>query len=414
MKVAIINKSDTTGGAAVVSYRLMEALRQAGVDARMIVTEKLSDSPYVSLAASATAMKIPFLAERLKIYLANGLNRDDLFKIDTASDGIALHNHPWVREADVVALNWVNQGMISLKGVRKLAEIGKPIVWTMHDMWCMTGICHHAGTCVGFTERCGNCRLLGSRASSTDLSKRISELKTALYRDIPIRFVAVSRWLEKRARESHLLRNANLRVIPNPFPLSDTIPSNRHRDDKFRIIFGAARLDDSIKGLPILVRATQIIRDRWEDKANLPELITFGTVRDHHQLDDIAIPHTHLGTIRGEEKIREIYSGGSAVVSTSHFETLPGTLVEGQAYGCVPVAFDRGGQRDIVTHRLTGYLAEYSPDIDIAAEHIAEGLIWAATQQSEEMRKRMRRSVDEHFSYTAVANAYIELFSSLC
>ena len=37
MKVVIVNKSDSTGGAAVVSYRLMEALCDAGVDARMHV-----------------------------------------------------------------------------------------------------------------------------------------------------------------------------------------------------------------------------------------------------------------------------------------------------------------------------------------------------------------------------------------
>ena len=41
MKIAIINKSDLNGGAAVVSYRLMNALREHGVDAKMLVTEKL-------------------------------------------------------------------------------------------------------------------------------------------------------------------------------------------------------------------------------------------------------------------------------------------------------------------------------------------------------------------------------------
>ena len=44
-KILIINKSDSTGGAAVVSRRLMEALRAEGADARMLVVEKLTDSP---------------------------------------------------------------------------------------------------------------------------------------------------------------------------------------------------------------------------------------------------------------------------------------------------------------------------------------------------------------------------------
>ncbi|MDE6866199.1 MAG: hypothetical protein K2J23_02250, partial [Muribaculaceae bacterium] len=59
MKIAIINKSDSTGGAAVVSLRLMEALRRAGADARMVVMEKRTDSPYVSLAATGAKSRIP-------------------------------------------------------------------------------------------------------------------------------------------------------------------------------------------------------------------------------------------------------------------------------------------------------------------------------------------------------------------
>ena len=68
-KILIINKSDSTGGAAVVSRRLMEALRAEGADARMLVVEKLTDSPFVEVAAPPEKEMIPFLAERLKISL---------------------------------------------------------------------------------------------------------------------------------------------------------------------------------------------------------------------------------------------------------------------------------------------------------------------------------------------------------
>ena len=102
MKVVIINKSDSTGGAAVVSFRLMNALRALGVEASMLVVEKKTDSPHVHVAASSSRIKRAFLAERLKIFLANGLRRDILFKVDLASDGLPLHRHRLVREADVI------------------------------------------------------------------------------------------------------------------------------------------------------------------------------------------------------------------------------------------------------------------------------------------------------------------------
>ena len=57
MKVVIINKSDAIGGAAIVSRRLMEALRMEGVDAGMLVVDRQTDSPDVHLASSRAAIR---------------------------------------------------------------------------------------------------------------------------------------------------------------------------------------------------------------------------------------------------------------------------------------------------------------------------------------------------------------------
>ena len=224
LKVVIINKSDSTGGAAVVSFRLMNALRTAGVDARMLVAEKLTDSPFVEAAGKPWQLKCSFLAERLKIFLANGLNRKTLFKIDTGSDGVPLHKHPAVMEADVICLNWVNQGLLSLKEAERITALGKPVVWTMHDMWNMTGICHHAALCDRFSDECGCCPLLGHNGDENDLSRRV-QLKKASLRHQPRRnaghtFVAVSNWLAERSRHSTLLRDKSVSVIPNAFPFA--------------------------------------------------------------------------------------------------------------------------------------------------------------------------------------------------
>lgn len=410
LRVTLVNKSDFTGGAAMVSYRLLGALRDAGVDARMLVAEKLHDSPFVMRAASPTRIRRPFLLERLRIFRALGYKRENLFKIDTADTGLPLWRHPWVRDADVVCLNWVNQGLLSLQGVRKIAAMGKPIVWTMHDMWCMTGVCHHAGTCPRFTAGCGDCPLLGSRASEHDISYKVHAEKAAMNARSDIRYVAVSRWLEQKARESSLLHDASLTVIPNAFPLDPSQPAPRHAPDgNITIIMGAARLDDPIKGLPLLLRATELLRD-----TGLPfRLVTYGTAKDPHALDGVAIPHRHLGMITSAEHLREVYRNGDIVVSSSHYETLPGTLVEGQAYGCVPVSFDRGGQADIVDHLETGYIARFSDDADTAARNLADGIVWAARHLSPEIVAAMRRSVIDRFSATSVAERYIALFRSI-
>lgn len=419
MKIALICKSDSTGGAAVVTFRLMNALRANGMDARMIVTEKKSGSPHVIEAASQNKSLVPFLAERLRIFAGNGFNRKTLFRIDTASDGLPLHRIPFVREADVICLNWVNQGVVSLKGIRKLAALGKPLVWTMHDMWNMTGICHHAALCDRFSDECGCCPLLGHNGDENDLSRRVQLKKEHLYAisrggTPAIHFVAVSNWLAERSRHSTLLRDKSVSVIPNAFPFAKGNVIRRVAEDgKFRILFGAARLDDPIKGLPVLLKALKVLCKRTPELGERSELITFGAMKDREAFAGVSIPHRHLGVLHVEEAIRKAYSECDCVVSASSYETLPGTLVEGQAYGCVPVSFDRGGQRDIVDHKETGYIAEWNEDEDVAASRIADGLIWAANAAGEELRQRMETSARSRFSEGAVGAAYLDLFREL-
>ena len=412
LKVVIINKSDSLGGAAVVSFRLMNALNTAGVDARMLVCEKRHSSPFIELAASRMSIRKAFIAERLKVFAALGFRRENLFKVDTATDGLPLWRHRWVREADIVCLNWVNQGMLSLYGVEKIYRLGKPVVWTMHDMWNMTGVCHHAGTCEHFRRECGDCPLLGSRASASDISHATWQRKRRLNERHKIHYVAVSRWLAGRAADSSLLGDADISVIPNAFPVPVFDESGRpERPPKtVRLVFGAARIDDPIKGLPVLLETTRILAERQTPERRY-ELVVYGGMKDPHCLDGAAIPVRQLGFI--SSAIRKIYARGDIVISTSHYETLPGTLVEGQAFGCIPVAFDHGGQSDIIDDGLTGCLVEYSADVKTAARNMADGISRAADMIGPEIRRRMYGSVSSRFSEEAVTAAYIRLFDRL-
>ncbi|MDE6273359.1 MAG: glycosyltransferase [Muribaculaceae bacterium] len=412
MRIVIVNKSDCRGGAAIVSKRLMEAFRAEGIDARMVVAEKLSDSEHVAVAAPGWKLKSAFLAERLQIFIANGFNRSDLFKVDTANFGVDILNHPWVKEADVVMLNWINQGFISLKEIRKLANAGKRLIWTMHDLWEMTGICHHSDGCSLYQGRCEACHFLSKKGrieNKPDLSSQIQTIKQRLYKDVDIKFVAVSTWLRDLAKKSTLLKDQDVRVIPNAFNPLKSADRKESEMRRRRIVMGAARLDDPVKGLSVMVEATKIFARRWPTLAEAVELITYGDIRDAEKFEGIAISHRHLGRISGEKAIAELYSDSDIVLSTSEYETLPGTLIEGQAYGAVPVSLDRGGQRDIVDNGVTGFLAEYHPDPKVRAERIAEALHEALLAVGPDIRRQMRESVKVKFSAQEIAKAYLQL-----
>lgn len=411
-KVIFLSRSDLRGGAAIVTYRLMMAMRDLGVDARMLVCEKLSDSPYVDYCAPKWRIQYSFLKERLEVFAKNGFDRATLFKVDPATEGLPVWRHPWVKDADAILLGWVNQGMVSLKGVERLSEMGKPMVWTMHDMWNMTGICHHAGDCKGYLNECGDCPFLGKMRGRNDMSSKTWKRKKMLYARAVIRFVAVSSWLAGKAADSALLRDRMVEVIPNPFPIHEGASGRRERKpgDPVRIIFGAARLDDPIKGLPVLKMALRKLKDHHPEEVAGMELVTFGTFKNPESGKGFAIPHSHLGILSGEDAIRKTYEECDIVVSSSDFETLPGTLIEGQAYGCIPVAFDHGGQRDIIDHRQTGWLAEWDDDSSVRGARLAEGIAWAyANAGHQDLLALMRRKVAERFSSVAVARRILAL-----
>lgn len=416
LKVTFINKSDSLGGAAVVTLRLVRAMRELGVDARLLVAHKGTRHDFVAPAASPLRLREAFLADRLPLLLHNGMSRKTLFSIDAGMAGLPLWRHPWVRQADAVALGWINQGMLSLHGLRHLASLGKPLLWTMHDMWPMTGVCHHAHDCKGYEAGCGNCPLLGRQASAADLSARVHRRKGRLYEKAGIQFIAVSRWLRDKCASSSLLGSEPVEVIPNAFPCSEasTLQPAPPMEGTRRIIMVAARLDDPVKGLPLLLEMASILSARYGTAASRLHFDLVGELRHPEVLASMPLPYTLHGSISDKRRLRELYDAASVVISPSLFETLPGTLIEGMDRGVIPVAFDRGGQRDIVTDGDTGYLAPWAVDAHAAASNLADALMKALGRHADaDLRLHLNAAIRERFSAPVIARRYISLIESL-
>ncbi|MCM1293082.1 MAG: glycosyltransferase [Bacteroides sp.] len=411
LKVVFLSNSDNLGGAAVVTRRLVQALNGEGIDARMLVFYRLSDDKCVEgVKVNRLRRGWEFMTERLRIAMSNGFSRENLFKVSIANTGLPVSKHPLVRDADVVVLSWINQGFVSLREIEKIGRMGKPIVWVMHDMWNLTGICHHALDCRAYKKECGHCQFLTGNGDN-DLSHKVWRRKKHLYDNVPITFVAVSSWLAKCCRESGLMCDRDLRVIPNAFPIKSFYTSPQLELPKLPsnteiILMGAARLDDSIKGLDIAIDSLNHLFDNHPEVARRATAVFFGSIRDRSIFDNLRFPHVVLGPITDDRILRDIYARTSVVISTSHYETLPGTLIEGQAAGALPVTFGRGGQADIVDHKVNGYIARYK-DID----DFADGIIWALNANTD--RNRLHDQVGERFSSHAVACKFIELFEEL-
>lgn len=410
MKTVIVSYSDKRGGASTGAFRLFKALLQAGVDVRMLVLHRDGAPVDESLSERIRTLKpawcgrLAFLEERAGIFLHNGFSRKNLFKVSTACCGMSVANHPWVLEADIVNLHWINQGVLSLK---EIGWIKAPVVWTMHDMWNMTGACHHAGECIGYMRECGNCRLLHGGTSPHDLSRHTYNRKKMLYDCKPIKFVAVSNWLARKAADSSLLSRQDVTVIPNVLP--DNIFTGKAvkgREeyglpaDRKIIIMGAARLDDPVKGIDLAIETLNQLTD-------LPVfLLLFGDIRQPALLEQLKVPYKHIGAVSDPTTLADLYAHSDVVLSSSHYESFGLTLLEGQASGCFPVAFNHGGQQDIIEHLRGGWLATY-PSVENLAEGIRYGL------SGKVGREALREMAYRNFGAAEVARRYINLFNKI-
>ena len=416
MRVLIVNTSERTGGAAVAASRLMEALNNNGVKAKMLVRDKETDRLTVAAVPGQKWMQFYFLWERFVVWLRLYFNRKHLFEVDIANCGADVTQLPEFQEADVVHLHWINQGMLSLKGIRKILNTGKPVVWTMHDIWPATAICHLTLDCRNFETQCTHCRLLPGNGSTNDLSTQIWKRKQQMLNDRQITFVTCSQWLAGEAQKSALLKGQRVVSIPNPIDTHIYTPKDKQQarqrvglpTEGRIILFASQRVTNRNKGMGYLLEACRLLAEQYPEKK---EDITVAILGGHAEEIEGQLPFRTcpLGYVNDEQRIVDIYNAADVFVLPSLSENLPNTIMEAMACGVPSVGFRIGGIPEEIDHQQNGYVADYC-----SSEDLARGIWWTLYEADHEaVRKACLQKVAHNYSQQSVANRYLEVYESL-
>jgi glycosyltransferase involved in cell wall biosynthesis len=361
-------------------------------------------------------MQLRFLWERFVVWLGLHLNRKHLFEVDIANCGADVTQLPEFQEADVVHLHWINQGMLSLKGIRKILNTGKPVVWTMHDIWPATAICHLTLDCRNFETQCTHCRLLPGSGSTNDLSTQIWKRKQQMLNDRQITFVTCSQWLAGEAQKSALLKGQRVVSIPNPIDTHIYTPKDkqqaRHRvglpTEGRIILFASQRVTNRNKGMGYLLEACRLLAEQYPEKK---EDITVAILGGHAEEIEGQLPFRTcpLGYVNDEQRIVDIYNAADVFVLPSLSENLPNTIMEAMACGVPSVGFRIGGIPEEIDHQQNGYVADYC-----SSEDLARGIWWTLYEADHEaVRKACLQKVAHNYSQQSVANRYLEVYESL-
>lgn len=401
MKIIHVNHSDINGGAARAAYRIHHALRGTGFDSRMRVSLATAgdwtvDGPRSKVAKLSAKLR-PSVTSLVNIALKTG-------NPTIHSTGILpsrLCKELSTSEADVVHLHWVNGEMMS---VADIGNLKKPVVWTLHDMWAFCGAEHYTEDMRwrdGYTSTNRPMYEAGFDLNRWTFTRKQKHWKR------PIHIVAPSRWLADCARQSMLMRDWPVTVVPNTLDTDTWQPINKATarellglpTDVPLMLFGAmGGSSDPRKGFDLLQTALRYLRGQLRGL----ELVVFGQLAPKVP-PDMGFPVHYMGHLYDDVSLRLLYSAVDVMIAPSLQEAFGQTGSEAQACGTPVVAFNATGLLDVVAHQQTGYLARA-----FDASDLASGIQWVLADASrlETLGAAARARAVELWSGEVVAEQY--------
>ena len=277
-----------------------------------------------------------------------------------------------VQDADIIYVHWVLHGFMNLTNYQQVIELGKPVIFFMHDMWTITGGCHHSFGCDKYLTECNNCPMFEEK-TIIDWAKSEFQKKQKLFKKYDnIYFVSPSKWLYNCARQSGLTKDKPVFYIPNilggtifkPFDKKVAKQILNIDPDEIVIAFGAVTVSSPYKGWEYLKQAIALLQLDPNFK-NLSVLI-FGGEYDKEIADAIPFKTRFMGYLREEYSTALVYNAADVFVGPSLAEAFGFTIYEALSCGTPVAAFETGGIPDQIMHKQNGYLARYKDYEDLA------------------------------------------------
>ena len=296
-------------------------------------------------------------------------------------------------DADIIHIHWLNQGFINLKS---LSKINKPVVWTMRDMWAFSGGPHYSMDFKNY--------------ENTLLSKYLKIYKKKNYNN-NFNFVAVSKWLQKEAQQSSVLKNFNILQIDNnintdDFKFIDKLVARKDLNittKKHIICYGAQNPQSKRKGWDIFVKTLNKL-----DKSRF-FLLIFGNFWSHKTLDEIGIDYKNIGYVTNKQTLSKIYSSTDSFIATSLQDAWPKTFAEAMICKTPVVCFGNTSISEIVEHKKNGYVVNR-----VNENELKDGIEWVSSQikKNNSLGENAYKKI-LNYDADIIAKKYISLYKKI-
>ena len=395
MKIAILSKSDSSGGGASrVAQELQEQLtlskhqvshftKDATSSPRVPLYGNYAKKIYMLLREIGFQEFIPF--ELINIYKKHKNEQFDLFHFHDLSTAISP---------------------LTLKQLSK----NNKVIMTIHDSSIVTGGCINPLKCTYYKTTCHSCPQkrewpFGKRV---DMSSFFHSLKKYVLKNSNIRFITPSKWMADFVYDTGLISSYPT-IIPNGVDTDKFIVYNKQEirkklnlpEKRFIILLSSSSLNSPFKGIKYALEVIKQIKglDPFillvgkKDKdisSLLKEFDTFET-----------------GYISDKKLLNQFYSCADIFLNTTIADNFPITVLEVMASGTTNVGFETGGIPEIVSHNIDGLLEN---DISTLCKLIQE-----YTYQNKwlPMGISARKKIENNFSLTLFMQRHLEFYHTI-
>ena len=396
MNILQVGTIDCAGGAARVSWDLKRGFEARGHHVSMFVAHKYSDDENVYIIPRHRYQ------ERISRILGTDL---DFYKTDYILETDAFKN------ADVIQCHNLHGYYFNIGTLQKMTT-QKPVVWTLHDMWAMTPHCAYS-----FEEKSNNgfydCPNLHSYPqiewhNESYLMKR----KRKVYTTSQFQLVVPSQWLQEKVEVS-VLKEKQVTLIYNGIDVALYVRQNKNNvrnklhldpDKKIILFLAADGKYDKRKGWTY----THAVMKYFRYDLNIVFVCVGGAASEGEERSNQII---YVDYVKEKDVLVQYFSAADVLLFPSLADNFPLTVLEAMSSGLPVVAFDVGGVKEAVIHMECGYIAPYK-----STEGLIEGIQYIVNlseSEREKMAQRSRARVLGHFTIDRMADAYLNVYSSL-
>ncbi len=409
MKLAFVNSSYQLGGAETVAQDLAAGSAAAGHATRFYVGGGRS----IPRARNIVPM-YPRLLSRLHHSRYQSVLERYAPKATWTDRHLRRLATGW---PDLVHLHNFHGEYATVESLAFLAR-RKPLIWTHHGHWGITGGCDHPVACTRYLHQCGECPQLGlwPIGAVDDTGTRLQE-KLDHLEPLNLHVVAPARHLAARIAQSRVGRRWHVHHIPNGVSAAAFSPARKHDEmfkrslgiepDRLVVLVVSRNFKDPQKGF-IHLRAALSAAAALGERV---QVILAGENSDWAvaQLPS-SLPTLSVGYVTERERLARLFEASSIFLFASPAETFPCVILEAMAAGCCIVATPTSGVTEQIDDGVSGALAESinGPALARALLAIADDP-GAVVRMGQEAREKARTT----FSIERMIQSHLRLYGEV-